>query len=245
MNIFARLRERIGAAIGAVIGSVVLLGCGLVFTLFLSPQQKLEATRIDRMPEMDANAVAATASGEDVLFTGRLEGNSVLFGDFVTYVLDEWQVTMPDYDSDEPNPEPDGDWNIVERVVPDLSINVDGQIVRTLSTNDAYQNGPLHEVIDESISFEEADYIGRSLGDGSLRYRGFYNGDLVTVWGKKAASEGVIPDELYAGDRVAFSESKHKAATGLLIGGICMMALSPVVLVGGLLAAIFGRRKRI
>ena len=244
MNILAILRERIGAVIGAVVGSVVLLGCGLVFTLFLSPRQKLEAGRIDKMPEMDASAVAATASGEDVLFTGKLEGNPVLFDDFVTYVMDEWDVTMPDYDSEEPNPEPDGDWRTVERVVPDLKVNMDGQIVITLSANDAYQNGPLHEEIDAYVGYEEADYMGQSLGDGSLRYRGFFNGDLVTVWGKKAASEGVVPEELYAGDRVAFSESKHKAATGLLIGGICMMALSPVVLVGGLLAAIFGRRKR-
>ena len=66
--------------------------------------------------------------------------------------------------------------------------------------------------------------------------------DLVTVWGKKASSEGVIPDEYYAGDRVAFVESQHAEAKGALIGGICMLALAPIVLVGGILSAVFGKR---
>ena len=72
----------------------------------------------------------------------------------------------------------------------------------------------------------------------------FIDGDLVTVLGKKASSDGVIPSELYAGDRVAFADSKQDAARGLLIGGLCVIGLAPIVLVGGALIALFGRRRR-
>jgi len=243
MNLFRSLRERFGRVIWVVIGSVALLGCGLLFALVLAPQQKLEARRIERMPVMDANIVVNTAAGEDVLVTGWLNAEPLPgVGDFIAYKLEQWEVTPPD--PDEPGDESSGSWKEVERVVPDLDLDADGQIVWILAAEGVYLNGKLHEEIVGSGSYDSADYMGQNLSEGSSRYRGFYSGDLATVWGKKASAGGVIPDELFAGDRVTFIESKHDAAKGLLIAGISMLVCSPVVLIGGILSAIFGRRRR-
>jgi len=246
MNLFRSIRERVGGVVWAVIGSVILLGCGLLFALVLAPRQKLEAQRIEKLPFMDATTVMQAVAGDDLLVTGLLVNNPVLMSDddFVTYIMEEWRVTVPEYNPDEPNQEPDGDWETVERVIPDLQVDVGGQIVRSLRVDNAAFNGALHETIFESDGYNEADYLSQSLPEGSLRVRGFFNGDLVTVWGEKAASDGIVPNELYAGDRVSFEESQHAAAKGLLIAGISMLVCSPIVLVGGILSAIFGRRRR-
>ncbi|MBU1662265.1 MAG: hypothetical protein KKD28_12435, partial [Chloroflexi bacterium] len=144
MNIFSRIRERIGAVIAALIGSVALLGCGLLFALVLAPQQKLEARRIEAMPVMGAGAVAGAAAGDDILITGRLEDNPLVDeAGFVAYELEEWVVTLPD--SENADDDPDGSWETVERVVPDLSLNVDGEVVLILSANEATLSGLLHE----------------------------------------------------------------------------------------------------
>ena len=245
MNLFARLRERIGAVIGAVIGSIALLGCGLLFTLFLAPQQKIEARRIEKLPEVDVRTIGTLPSGEEVLFTGHLQGNpAILDGyDFVAYKLEEWNVTVPQSQPDEEE-EPRGDWNLVEQKFPDLLVEMDGEKIQSLRAEQVAMSGPLHEIMLPSLTGEQARYNGEWLKEGSQRYRGFFDGDLITVLGQKAASGGVVPDEYYAGDRVAFVESKHEAAKFMLIAGISMICCSPIALVGGVLTAAFGRRRR-
>jgi hypothetical protein len=246
MNIFARLRERIGAVIGAVVGSIALLGCGLLFTLFLAPQQKLEARRIEKIPEMDVKVVNSLSSGEDVLFTGRLRDNPTILEnyDFVAYQMETWDVTIPQNDPDESDQEPSGNWDLVEQRFPELMIEMDGETIQTLNAERVTMSGPLHEVLLPSPSGTRAKYNGDWLNKGSQRYRGFYDGDLITVLGQKAASGGVVPNEYYAGDRVSFVESKHEAAKIMLIAGISMIVCSPIALVGGVLTAAFGRRRR-
>jgi hypothetical protein len=243
MGILASIRERIGNVIAAVIGAVVLLGCGLLFLVVLAPKQKQQAIRIEALPLMDASSVAFSASAEDILITGYIHGQPIPgAGQYIAYELDEWDVTPAD--SDDPNDEPSGSWKEIERLVPQLDLDVDGQRVIIQSNNDAYMNGPLHEEVEGSGAYLSADYGSTNLSDGSLRYRGFYDGDLTTVWGQKASIEGVIPKELFAGDRVTFIESQHATAKGLMIAGISMLVCSPVVLVGGILSALFGRRRR-
>jgi hypothetical protein len=244
---FNRIRERITGVAAAIIGSVVILGCGLVFTFFLAPKQKIEAQRIDNLPLMDAAYVTKSSPGDVVLITGRLVDNPIIFqeGEFIVYTIEEWEVSVPEYDPDNPDKEPDGNWKMIKRSVPDLTINVNGILISTLSTEDVYFNGQVHVKILNSSGYDQAKYMGDWLSEGSRRVRGFINGDLVTVWGKRATSDAVIPEELYAGDRVSYVESKHAAAKGLLIAGISMMVCSPVILLGGILLSIFGRRKRL
>jgi hypothetical protein len=226
-----------------VITAIALAGCGALMAFVISPQQKLEAGRIDRMPVMEARDVAAADVGDDVLLTGRLEDNRpVEEGGLVAYKLEEWEVTPAD--PNDQDDQPDGRWDSVETMVPDLNLNVNGDIVQVLSANSATLSGSLHEDVLYGDGYEEAKYGGEWLPEGSWRYRGFLDGDLATVWGKKASVGGVAPNELFAGDRAAFSESKHSSARIALIAGICMMVLAPVVLVGGILGGLFGRRRR-
>ena len=246
MNILAALRERIRLVIGTAIGAFLSLACGALLVLVLSPQQAMLARRIERLPDLDAAAVGAAQTGRELLVTGHLQDNEIVDeGGFVAYTLEEWVVTPPTPDADgDDDGEAKGSWKTTERVVPDLTLNVEGQTVSILRTDNVRMSGPLHEELIHSDGWQEAKYDGEWLPEGSLRIRGLFNGDLVTVLGKKASSDGVIPDEMYAGDRVAFADSKHRAARGLLIGGICMIGLAPAILVGGVLGAIFGRRRR-
>lgn len=242
MNIGAFFRQRFNAVIGGIVGAILFLSCGALMAFVLAPQQSLLAKRIEKMPYTDAAAVTAAQDGAAILVTGELQDNpTVGQGQFVTYILERWDVTVSrDDDGDE---EIDGDWSTVERVSPDLVLNVQGQTVRILQAGNVSMSGPLHEELVRSDSSLKASDDGTSLPDGSRRWRGLFNGDLVTVWGKKAAG-GVAPDELFAGDRAAFAQDKHATARGLLLFGLCAMGLSPVSLVGGILGGIFGRRRR-
>jgi hypothetical protein len=244
MNILQLIRDRIAAVIGVVFFSIVLCVCGAAFTFYFAPQQALEANRISNMPQMDAGTVANAAAGTDVLVAGWLAGNAPLFDDspFVAYVLETWDVTPPS-SSDNADDEPDGDWETVERVLPDLLLDINGQTVQVLSSTSANLSGNLHEQVVRGEGVEEAQYNGEWLPEGSQRYRGFYEGDLMTVLGQKASTGGIVPEKMYAGDRVAFEQSEKDAAKGMLIAGIVMMICSPIFLVGGGLGAIFGRTR--
>ena len=241
MNIRAALRRRIGLVIGTAIAAFLLLACGTLMTLALSPQQALLAWRIERMPELDATAIDAAQAETRLLVTGRLQDNEALEkGGFVAYVAQEWVVTPPASNEDEAK----GSWEKAEQVVPTLTLNVKGQTVHILRTEQVRLSGTLHEELIYSDGSQEAQYDRESLPEGSQRLQGLLDGDWVTVLGRKASADGILPSELYAGDRVAFADSKHRAARGLLIGGIFMIGLAPTVLLGGVLAALLGHRRR-
>ncbi|MFZ5918434.1 MAG: hypothetical protein ACOYZ7_15965 [Chloroflexota bacterium] len=245
MRVVFNIRERMGRVVAAGIGTLFLLACGALLAFVLSPGQSLEARRIDRLPEMTAEDVSTAAAGEDILVTGRLEGNAVVAeGGFVAHVQEEWRVTMPTpgSQSSSQSSKPAGQWQTVQRVVPALALDVDGRSVEILPAGNARLSGSLHERLVRSRSFRQAEYNTEMLPEGSMRTRGFFNGDLITVLGSKASSGGVIPEELYMGDRVGLVAYKKNAATGLLVGGLCMMGLAPVVLIGGILSALLGRR---
>lgn len=243
MNMLSNLRGRLGS-IGCVLASAPLLFlCGLFIIFILVPQQKVEALRIERLPLMDADQVAAAEAGDDLLITGRLENNAVLdTGEFVAYQLDIWDVRMPS--SDDSDSKPTGSWSTEMQVFPDLNLDAGGQVVLILGKERVKHGGALHEMIVEGTGASKARYDGNWLREGSQRYQGFYNGDLVTVLGVKAASSGLIPDQFFAGDRVAFEQDQHDQAKNLLYAGIAMLVFGPVVLVGGVLSAIFGKRQR-
>jgi hypothetical protein len=244
MNIMQNLRDRIGAVVAAVIGALMACVCGAVMTFYLAPRQALEANRIGNLPQMNAEHVSSSAAGTEIMVTGSLSDNAALFddSDLVAYTLHEWVVTYSE-DSDG-NETVDGSWNFVETTVPDLNLNVGGQVLKVLAASQPSLDGNLREEFAYTDSLDVADDGVESIPDGSQRYKGFYDGDLVTVLGQKSSTGGVIPEKLFAGDRVAFEQSEVDAAKGLLMGGIAFMACAPVILIGGILGAIFGRRKR-
>ena len=99
--------------------------------------------------------------------------------------------------------------------------------------------GALHEEIFESDS-AEVDLTNKR-PDDSRRYEGLRNGDTVTILGAKGSGGALIPEALYAGDRVAFDQSNVNQASSLFQMGICMMGLAPLLLLAGLLFALFKR----
>jgi hypothetical protein len=242
MNLATGIRGRIGAAVGAGVAAIFLLACGAFLFFVLSTQQSIQAWRINHLPEMGAADLAAAATGDDVLITGRLADNEEIFSDgYVAYVRSRWEVTPPDEDDEDGKPH--GSWESVERAVPDLTLMVGDTPVTILSDNSATLSGPLHEDLTRGDGHETAEYEGQSLPEGSERVRGLYNGDLTTVLGKKASTGDIVPDELFVGDRVAFVEHKKATAQAMRIAGLCMMGLAPVVLIGGVLAGLFGRQR--
>ena len=245
MNPLTVLRQRLGAVAAAFIGAAACCGCGAYMAFVAAPGQALTAAGISRLPVMDAGSVAAAAPGQTVLISGLLAGNPPLLPgmDFVAYSEEEWQVTTPPSDEDSSGA-PHGDWKATRLVVPELSLAVNGQTVAIHAAESVQLSGPLRETLVRGESSLQAKYENELLPDGTKRYRGLADGDAASVLGKKAAAGGVTPEQVFAGGRAAFEASQRQAASNLLFGGIASMIAAPVVLVGGVLGALFWRRRR-
>ncbi|HMZ07705.1 MAG TPA: hypothetical protein PK078_08805 [Anaerolineales bacterium] len=246
LNILGGLRNRASTIIAAIGGAFLMAACGAVMTFVLAPGQAIKASQIAKMPQMDAAYVSLAAPGTDILITGYLNGTAPnpQLPEFIAYYQEEWEVSESSSSSSTPQP-PSGSWRRVETVVPELALDMSGSPVPILAANNAILSGPnLHELLVPQTSAFTADYNGQKLGEGSIRYTGFFSGDLVTVLGKKSSSDGVVPEELFSGDRVAYEQYQKDSAKALLFMGIAAMACSPFVLIGGILAALFGRGRR-
>jgi hypothetical protein len=244
-NPLALLRQRLGAVAAAVMGAAACCVCGVYMAFVAAPGQALTAAGISRLPVMDAAAVAAAAPGEAVLITGLLDGEAaVAVGPgFVAYSEEEWVVTVPTTDEDFES-EPTGAWKASRTVVPELNLAMNDQSVAIHAASSARLSGPLREEMVRGDGRFQAKFENELLPGGTLRYRGLADGDLASVLGKKAADGGVTPEHLYAGDRAAFEASQRNAASNLFVSGIASIVAAPVVLVGGVLAALFWRRRR-
>lgn len=240
-NLYRSTHHRFNLVLVITALSVFCCFCGGLMAFVIAPGQAIQASRIARMPQMDATTVETAAAGDPLLISGILVGNIPLLNntDLVAYREDQWLVTVPsDSDAD-----PSGRWQTVRTVVPQLTFTVNDQSLTILSTEEVRWGGPLHEAILVTNSPIRATDEGESLPDGTQRFQGFRNGDVITVWGSKASTGGIIPEQLFLGDRVTFEEDQRNAASALLYSGICIMLLAPVVLGGGLFYAAFGRHR--
>jgi hypothetical protein len=237
------LRQRLGAVVGAVAASAGCCLCGLFLTLVMAPRQALQAAGIARLPAMSAADVQAAAPDSRVLFTGVLADNTPLRAgsDLVVYAESEWEVTVPAPD-DDGAAEPHGTWRSHAVTTPDLTVTVDGQPLLVYGAQAAQLSGALREELVPGEGATASDN-GTPRPAGSVRYRGLANGALVTVLGRKSSAGGVGLEHLFGGDRTAFLASQQQAASNFLISGIFSIVLAPVVLVGGVLAALAWRRR--
>ncbi len=239
-NFLSSVRQRVRSMLAITAISVLCLLCGGLMAFGLAPAQAIQAYRISRLPVTEnAAQVAAAQAEEELLFTGTLKGNPPLLEglDFVAYSVEEWKVTLPSDEDDDS--QPSGRWESAETVVPALTIELQGQPVSLLKASSARLSGDLHILIVKGDGPHQAEYEGERLPDGSKRYRGLFDGDLVTVLGKKSATGSVLPEHIFAGDHLQFVESQRQAASGLFVSGLCMMAFAPLLLVGGLLFTLF------
>ena len=242
-QLFSSLRRRIRSVLAIAVISVLCLLCGGLMAFGFAPAQAIQAYRISRMPVTeDVAQVAAAETGEELLFTGVLRDNAPLLDRFVAYSAEEWKVTMPSDDT-RGSSEPSGHWEAAETVIPALTLELDGQPVSLQETGSARLSGSLHIQMVRGDSPNQAEYEGEFLPDGTRRYQGFFDGDLVTVLGKKSANGGVLPEHIFGGDRLQFEESQRQAASGLFIAGLCLMAFAPLLLIGGLLFVLFHKQE--
>jgi len=237
-NFLSSVRQRIRSMLAIVAISLLCLLCGGLTAFGFAPAQAIQAYRISRMPVTEDGAqVAAAEMGEELLFTGVLRDNALLLNRFVAYAAEEWKVTMPSEDA-RGSSEPSGHWETAETVIPALTLDLNGQPVSLHGTDSAHLSGSLHTQMVKGDGPNQAEYEGELLPDGTRRYRGLFDGDLVTVLGRKSANGGVLPEHLFGGDRLQFVESQRQAASGLFMAGLCMMAFAPLLLIGGLLWAL-------
>jgi hypothetical protein len=243
-NLLSPLRQRLGATLGILAFSAFCCLSGIFLTFVLAPGQALQARRVARMPIMNAAAVESASPGDLILVTGNLTGNPPARSgsELVAYDSEEWEISYPD--NDEGDNQPRGDWSSLETIIPELTLDLNGNSLDILADNTAHLNGNLREEIVEGHGSGWADYDGMDLPEGSRRFRGVRDGDLVTVYGEKSSTGGVIPDEIFAGDRVAFEENQRQQATGLLYAGLCSILLAPIILLGGFVSIIRSIRRR-
>lgn len=247
MVLLQNIRGRVGAAIAAGGAALCFLAFGALFAFVLSPQQAMEWRRIEGLPELDAASYTATAIGAEAVLTGTLADNPDQSDGLVAYVKEQWEVTPANKtDDSSSNDKPTGSWTTVETTVPALTLAVNGGTVKTIAVSSANLGGNMHETaIKQGRGSEKADYSGQQLPEGSTRMRGFSNGDLVTVVGHKASTGDLTPNRIFGGDRVQLVENIRSGARTMFTIGIGMMICSPIILVLGVVGALFGRRSRV
>lgn len=186
-NLLTTVRQGFGAVSAAFAGSVACCLCGALMAFVFAPGQAVQAYRISHLPLMDEAAdVAAAGAGDAILITGILAGNAPLLDHFtfVSYSVEEWSVAVPEDDAEGPR-EPHGSWKLVETVVPELRLELDGQSVLVHRTGGVRLSGALHEETVKSNSASQTRYEGELLPSGTRRYRGLIDGDLRLFWGRK------------------------------------------------------------
>jgi hypothetical protein len=237
------IQERIGSAIAAVIAAIFFFACGAILAFVISPQQAVEWRRIQSLPELDAASYASAATDAQVAITGILQDNQALTEDgLVAYTREEWEVDPPDPDSEDD--EPDGSWNTVEEQAPPLKIAIGGGTVKTLSASSPTFGGNLQETVELGPGpLSAEDFGGQQLPEGSIRTQGFRDGDLITVVGQKGSTGDLAPSRLFGGDRVQLVDNIRSGARAAFMIGIGLMICSPFVLILGVLAGLFGRKR--
>ena len=243
-NLFAQLRNRFKAVLGSFIAAISVFACGAVMTFVLAPNQAILAYKVSRMPMMTEQSVESIAAGGDILITGYLIGDAPTpsLPEFIAYTEDTWKVTVTQDDNGNDNT-PSGSWSRVQTVFPELILEMNDAPILIRASNSASLSGSLHEKVVDGNGILQADYEGQLLHDGASLYRGFASGDLITILGKKASVGGVIPEQVFGGDRVSFEEYQRNLASSYLVMGVAFMLCSPLVLVIGILAALFGPKR--
>ncbi|NDJ34989.1 MAG: hypothetical protein GYB64_10005 [Chloroflexi bacterium] len=232
MNPLLRIRERIGAVIGTSIFSLLCGITGVVLVVFVAAGQSRQARQIETAPVLDASSFAALAPGDFAVVSGTLTDNTPVTGEFVAFETQRWDVT---YDSEDD--EYDGDWQTVNEQWPALIIAVDGGTVRTVTATSVNFDGSPREVRDESTTGRMVDGVR----EDTVRTIGFYNGDLITVTGDVASTGDLIPDRVFAGDRVQLVDDIRQGARVARGIGIALLIGAPLLFVMGIIGAILGR----
>lgn len=238
---FRSIRERLGNMFGVALISAGLLLCGGIMAFIVSPRQAMLWRRINALPEFSPTTLAAAEMAEPVVFTGTLDQNPILSDEFVAFRSEIFEIAPATSEDDTPT----GQWVTDTTEVPPLAILFEGEVVRTTANDEATLSGRLEERITDgpATAVTETDTTGITWHEGAVRTQGLRNGDLVTVYGKKASTGDIIPEILHGGDRVELVAYLRSGARALFITGIVLMVLAPAALIAGLIRALLGRNR--
>jgi hypothetical protein len=239
-NFMDKIRQRKGAVIGGVLGSAVFCIMGAFFIFGLSSKDRGDLQRVQALPQLDAAAFDAAPAGEEVLIGGTLQGNEAVSPQgYVAYVQESWDVTW-----DTTRDKNEGDWDLIERQIPALTIATTGGTLTTAAVADDVElAGLLEEDLQRGNGSQTAYYGGSQLPEGSVRTRGFLDGSQITVVGVKQADGSLTPDVLYAGDRAMLEGYYHRGAQAGLIIGLVLLACSPLTIALTLLSVFLAKNK--
>lgn len=236
-------RNKLRGVFVAVLAAVAVFSCGAFLALVIAPRQELAWRRIDRLPRLDAAAYKALPAETEAAVTGVLRDNRTFAPyNLAAYKIEKWQVSRNAGGNGTPAT-PQGKWVTVDLQIPELALVVGEGVIKTAPAGNVIWGGDLREFTEPGRGEYRAVYNGESLADGTRVIRGFTNGDLVTVVGRKVSTGQLYPERLYAGAREQLVDDIRTGARGALMVGVGMMGCSPVVFGLALLAALFGRAK--
>lgn len=207
--------------------SLTFLALGVGLGLFAGGAVAREARTIAALPRLDMAGFRQTPVGDLVAVTGSLVDNADLASGegFVIYQEQEWDV---DYDEDDGW---EGDWRTVRTVAPQCTMGfADGRLLLYRNPDVDIDGAPHENTIHIPVGGREVEGIL----EGTVRRIGFRDDDQITAVGAKTDGEGVTPDRLFGGDRVALVDHLKGEATGFrVVGGIFV-----VIAIGMLIASV-------
>ena len=174
-----------------------------------------EAAAIDKLPQLDAQSLENTISGTTVVVTGALEANDGVadVGGLVIYVEEIWKIRYNDSEGSEGW---EGNWDFLNVIVPDCTFSITGGTVLINTVQEVVIDRTYHEY---KYFVPRVSREVEGIKEGSVRRRGFKDGDLITIIGSKDPT-GVIPSRIFGGDRAAMEQYLAYQVAGLRTTGI-------------------------
>lgn len=219
----------------AIAIAIATLICGVVVTFVMAPREQSAYESISRLSYLTADQLAAMPPGKEVLFTGVFDGNEPLEHDLIIYERYEWEV--------DPWDEKDPVWQYLDAAAPSLTVLYQGQTFTVEGAGSVPLGGLVHEFIDQGLtSADGASFNGEYLYDGAIRFRGFMNGDTVTVHATKTGNNTCAPISYTMGTREDLVASMGESSSMTRSVGVMLMVCAPVI--AGLALAIYFFRHR-
>lgn len=196
----------------------LFFSCGGFLAFYVAPSMEDRAAELQTLPTSPDVAV-----GQQAVLTGELSNNPTIKTDarvsnIATYELVAYEIER--YDPTEGSRTRSGTWVYEGRVLPDLQMEVNGTLISFSGYSMTLPN--------ETITYETS-------GNGQRwRVRGFRNGDLITMAGRRTADGRFEAGEIMGGTREQLIQYKESGATdSRYVGLLCLACGLMVMLVFG------------
>jgi len=211
-----------------VLLALVAIGLGTFLSFYATPREKAALRRLEAQPELDMVALLEVPFGEQVVVSGKLEGNEEVASLYscVVYHQEKWVVM---YDSE--NSRYKGNWLRMSGHYPSLNLSIEGGNIKLLPVDHLalYASGDLPSTITERSTDSTAE-VAHGIADGTQRQIGLRDNTRVTVVGTKMESNNVEPKTLYMGGRDVYLKAQQNAASSGFTCGLVAMGFGILIL---------------